>query len=192
MPKAYLIHGWEGTPEGGWRPWLRDKLIQHGFEVIVPAMPDTKEPTLEKWLPYLQNLIKDPDQETYLVGHSLGCITILRYLESLKKGQRIGGAVLVAGFGRNLEYEGYENELISFFSQDIDWEKIKRHCQKFVAIHSDNDVWVPLKHNQLFVEKLAAESVVEHNKLHFGDNDGFTELPSALDALLRFSSQKSV
>lgn len=190
MRKVYLIHGWEGYPEEGWRPWLKDKLILSGFEVIVPAMPETLNPTLEKWLPFLQNLVKKPDLETYFVGHSLGCVTILRYLETLPEVQKVAGAVLVAGFGHDLEYAGYKKELSSFFKKELDWTKIKNNCQKFVAIHSDNDPWVPLKHNKLFVEKLGAEFIIEHNKFHFSGDDGINELPSALEALLRISNQK--
>ena len=190
MRKAYLIHGWEGYPEEGWLPWLRDKLIQEGFQVVVPAMPDSDKPTQETWLPFLQNLLKEVDSNTYFVSHSLGCVTVLRFIESLAEGQKIGGAVLVGGFGHNLAYEGYKGELSSFFKKEIDWNRIKNHCSKFVAIHSDNDPFVPLKHNQLFVEKLGAESIIEHNKLHFSGDDGINELPSALEAILRVSNQK--
>jgi predicted alpha/beta hydrolase family esterase len=190
MRRVYLIHGWEGYPEEGWRPWLRNKLIQEGFQVFVPAMPDTAHPSLERWLPHLQKVVKKPDLDTFFVGHSLGCITILRYLEALGKDQHVGGTVLVAGFGHDLEYEGYENELASFFKKEINWEKIKNQCSRFVAIHSDNDPWVPMKHNNLFVEKLNAESLIEHNKLHFSGDDGINELPSALDSVLRISNQR--
>jgi len=38
MKKAVLIHGWEGYPEEGWRPWLKEKLEANGFQVFVPAL----------------------------------------------------------------------------------------------------------------------------------------------------------
>lgn len=46
--RVFLIHGWEGYPEEGWRPWLKKELEQRGFTVIVPAMPDTATPTMGK------------------------------------------------------------------------------------------------------------------------------------------------
>lgn len=85
MKRAFLIHGWEGFPEEGWRPWLKKKLEDKGFKVIVPAMPDTKKPTLEVWLPFLQKLVGKPTENDFFVGHSLGCITILRFIEHLKE-----------------------------------------------------------------------------------------------------------
>jgi len=41
-------------------------------------------------------------------------------------------------------------ELSSFFANIIDWEKIKKQAKRFVAIHSDNDPWVPLEHHILY------------------------------------------
>lgn len=186
--QAILVHGWEGTPWGGWRPWLKKELEKHGFKVIMPAMPETDTPTLEKWLSHLQAVVGTPDEQTYFVGHSLGCITILRLIESLKDNEQVGGAVLVAGFGHNLEYEGYKNELISFFANPVDWEKIKKHCKGFVALHSDNDPWVPIKHNQLFKEKLGAEGIIEHNKIHYGDDDNILEVPTVLASVLKIAN----
>lgn len=184
---AFVIHGWEGYPEGSWRPWLKNELEKRGFRVFVPAMPDTANPTMDKWVPYLAKIVGNPDRNCYFVGHSLGCITILRYLETLGEDQKIGGAVLVAGFGHDLEYEGYKDELSSFFSKTINWKKIKSHCSKFIAIHSDDDPYVPIKHNTFFKEKLDAKSIIMHKKKHFSGDDGIMELPIVLDVLLKIA-----
>ena len=187
MKRAFLIHGWEGYPEEGWRPWLKKELEEKGFKVIVPAMPDTATPTMEKWVPYLSEIVSNPDEQTYFVGHSLGCITIFRYLETLGENHVVGGAILVAGFGHDLEYVGYKGELSSFFRTPVDWEKIKGHCKKFVSIHSDNDPWVPLEHSKLFQTKLESKTIVEHNMKHFSGDDGITELPIVLKEILKIS-----
>lgn len=186
--QVFLIHGWEGYPEEGWRPWLKKELEKRGFEVFIPVMPDTAAPTMEKWVPYLSQLVGQPDKNCYFVGHSLGCITILRYLETLKENQMIGGVVLVAGFGTDLEYEGYKGEISSFFSTPVNWKKVKKHCKKFVAIHSGNDPWVAsIKHNALFKEKLGAKAIMEHNMKHFSGDDGIFKLPSVLKAILELA-----
>lgn len=185
--RAFLIHGWGGYPEEGWRPWLKKKLEENGFEVSVPAMPDTDTPTMEKWVPCLSQIVDQPDKNCYFIGHSLGCITILRYLETLKENQKVGGVVMVAGLGTDLEYEGYKGELKSFFSKPVNWQEIKSHCQKFVAIHSDDDPWVPIKHGVLFKEKLGAKIIIEHNRKHFSGEDNIFELPSALASVLELA-----
>jgi hypothetical protein len=131
----------------------------------------------------LKKTVRTPDRECYFVGHSLGCITLLRYLETLKEHQQIGGCVLIAGFISNLGY----TELESFFKTPIAWENINKHCRKFVAIHSDDDPYVSLHYGHMFQEKLNAKLIIEHGKKHFSGEDGVIELPSALHQLLRIS-----
>lgn len=186
--RVFVIHGWEGSPEGSWRPWVRNELEKRGFTVSVPAMPDTMNPIVEKWVSYLAKIVGNPDKNCYFVGHSLGCITILRYLETLKDGQKVGGVVLIAGFGHDLEYEDYKNELSSFFQTSINWVKIKKHCNKFVAIHSDDDPYVPIEHNDIFKNKLGAKSIIMHNMKHFSGDGGILELPIALESLLKIAT----
>ena len=187
MKKAIIIHCWEGYPEYCWYPNTKKELEEKGFEVIVSEMPDTKNPKLDNWLSNLQEIASKPNEDTYLIGHSLGCITILRYLESLRENEKIGGAVLVAGFTDNLGFE----ELNSFFEKPIDFEKIKNHCSKFVAIHSDNDPYVDLKHAEVFKEKLNAEIIIKHNAKHFSgeieNEESCTELPDVISSIIKIS-----
>lgn len=187
MRRAILVHGWEGSPEKDWFGWMKNQLEQKGFDVVVPAMPDAANPTYEKWVPYLEKVTKPVSENDYFIGHSLGCVTILRFLENLQKEEKVAGTVLVAGFGHDLEYDGYKGELSSFFQKPIEWQKIKTHCQKFVAIHSDDDPWVPIEHNRIYVEKLGAKSIIEYGKGHFSGDEGITQVPSALKALLEIS-----
>jgi len=179
----------KGILKKGWRPWLRKELEKKGFNVFVPAMPESANPIMNKWVPYLSDVVKKPDEKCYFVGHSLGCITILRYLKTLKGKEKVGGVVLVAGFGEDLAYEGYKRELSSFFAKSVDWEKIKKHCKKFVAINSEDDPWVSIKNNKLFQEKLSAKSIIHKNMKHYSGDDGVNELPIVLEELLEISSK---
>ena len=112
--------------------------------------------------------------------HSLGCITILRYLEGLAPGKEIKGAVLVGGFTDPLGYKELEN----YFQKPINWEKIKHHCRNFTAINSDNDPYVPLKHVDVFRESLGAKVIIEHGKGHMSVDENMIELPSVLEAIM--------
>ena len=178
MKRVIIIHCWEASPDYCWYPDAKKRLEEKGFEVKGPAFPDTEHPREDKWEPFLKKEIGCPDENLVLVGHSVGCITILRYLETLGEGEKIGGAVLVAGFTDALGYD----ELKNFFKTPIDFEKIKTRSQNgFVAIHSDNDPFVPLKHSDIFKEKLGAEAIVKHALGHFSgpinDETSCLELP---------------
>ncbi len=142
MKRAIIIHGWGGSPKGGWIPWLKKELESHGFQVITPQMPHTDFPTIAEWVPYLTKIVGEPDKETYLIGHSIGCQTILRYLESID--EKIGGAVFVAGWLTLSELDTPEEKEIAklWVEIPIDFEKIKPKS-KFISIFSDDDPYVP-------------------------------------------------
>lgn len=184
MPRVVIVHGWEGSPHEGWFPWLARELTSRGFLVNVPAMPNSAHPKMSEWVPHLTKVIGTPDEHTYLVGHSLGCITILRYLEQLPAGSALGGAVLVAGFGERLTYD----ELQNFFTTPVQWSAIREHCPKFYALFSDNDQYVPQSNAELFRRELGADVLVLPDRGHFsGGDDNCTELPEALSNVLTLS-----
>ncbi|MDO8463470.1 MAG: alpha/beta hydrolase [bacterium] len=181
MRRAFIIHGWEGNPEEGFFPWLKSQLEAQGFVVDVPAMTPADAPTLAGWVPQLAGVVGVPTPDTYLIGHSVGCITILRYLEGLDAGEQIGGVVLVAGFTDALGYA----ELASYFTTPINWDRIQaRVVSGFVALHSDDDAFVPLTHGAVFKKRLGATIITLHSKRHFEGSSGIRELPEALDAVL--------
>ena len=78
--RVFIIHGWEGYPENAWFPWIKNELKKRGFEVYAPAMPDSGNPKIEIWVPFLKNLVGRCDENTYFIGHSMGCRTIIKYL----------------------------------------------------------------------------------------------------------------
>src|SRR3989344_3710325 len=105
MPKIFIIHGFEGSPNGGWRPWLMAKLEKKGIYACALSMPSPEKPICKEWIAEIaRHVERNPStssgqakkDKTYLVGHSLGVPAILRYLES-KSARKIAGAVLVSG-----------------------------------------------------------------------------------------------
>lgn len=175
--RVFILHGWQGSPQENWFPWLKSKLEERGIAVSVPRLPDPDVPRLDNWINTVKSAVGKPDKKSYLIGHSLGNITILRYLESLSDGEEIGGAVLVAGFTDDLGIR----ELGNFFSYPINWERIRLGCKKFVVINSDNDPYIALKHSSILKEKLNSEVIIEHDMGHFN----IKELHVALNVLLK-------
>lgn len=183
--RVYIIHGWEGTPDSNWFPWLKDQLDAKGFDVIVPSLPDTNYPICSNWLECMKKLIGEVNADTYLIGHSLGAIAILRFLESLPEGQKIGGAVFVAGFSESLGFRETE----SFFAEPLNYKKIKKTSEKFIAINSDDDPYVPARKGEILRDKLGAEFIIVPKGNHFNEGAGFTKLPIVLEIFLKMQKK---
>ena len=189
MKTIFIIHGWGGSPNEAIHKWLKENLEQKGYKVIAPEMPDTDEPHIDVWVNKLKEII-NPNEEVVLVGHSIGCQAILRYLEDLPGEQKVGGVVLLAPWTNlnmvAIEEEGEESVAVAreWIDSPIDFEIIKGHIKgKITAIFSDDDPVVPLHEKEIFAEKLGAEIIIEHKKEHFTEEGGVVELASLLNAV---------
>ncbi len=179
MKRVYIIHGYTGHPDRNWFPWLKSELEKEGIDVIVPVLPNAKSPQYSEWLTHMQSVVVKPDLDTYFVGHSLGCIAILQYLNNLSGKEKIGGAILVAGFSTPIHF----TELNSFFDVPLDEEKIKNSVKKIVAINSDNDPHVPYWQAEELEKRFSLELIKVHNGQHLNEKAGFKEIPLVLEKL---------
>jgi len=191
MKRVFIIHGWGGYPDEGWFPWLKKELEKRGFAVQVPAMPNTAEPKIEVWIPFLSELVGQADENTFFVGHSIGCQTIIRYLQTLPDGIKIGGAVFVAGWYnlRNLETEEEKKIAGPWVNEPRDDKKIRQTVNRAIAIFSDDDPFVIPENQRSWKEKIGAKIIIEHAKGHFSEETGIKELSSALEAVLEITGE---
>ncbi len=188
MKRIFIIHRWYGSPEADWYPWLKKELEKKGFVIIIPNMPMPEAPDIKSWTDALRKAVGIPDKETYFIGHSIGCQTILRYLESLSSDVKIGGALFVAGwFMLTSESTPTEKEIEitkPWLAQKIQFEKVQEHVDKMTAILSDDDPYVSLIENKREFERLGAKVIVEHDKGHYDEDSKTFELPIAIKAFL--------
>lgn len=166
MKKVFIVHGWGGAPDKNWIPWLKSELQNLGYEVTVPKMPDTEAPDIAAWVNHLASVAGTPDTNTYFVGHSIGCQTILRYLETLD--QPIGGAVFVAGWFNleNLEDEESQNIAEPWIKTSINISKIKKILLKSILIISEDDDFGAFQENMEKFSQLGSQTVVLSNAGH--------------------------
>jgi len=182
MKRVILCHRWGGTPDSIWYPSVARALEAEGFRVSLPAMPEPDVPELGRWLPALAARVGHPDERTFLVGHSLGCATILRYLEGLDGAERVGGVVLVAGFAE----DRINPEVRSFFVTPLDLARAKAKAGGFVAIHSDDDPAAApdhLQHALRFLRELSAKLIVIPGGGHFSVGEDTRDLPEVVHAV---------
>ncbi|MDD4931001.1 MAG: alpha/beta hydrolase [Candidatus Colwellbacteria bacterium] len=187
----HIIHGWSSHPKDGWFPWLKNELEERGFVVSIPELPDARDPKIDEWVSALGEAVGTPGENTYFVGHSLGCQAIVRYLESLPEDVKIGGAVFVAGFLKDISdhTKSVSKRRVrdEWMTRPIDLKKTKRHFDRSVAIFSDDDPFVSLDNQDKYKEELGSEIIIEHNKGHISGKMGTFELPSALEAIIKIT-----
>jgi uncharacterized protein len=187
--RVVIIHGWSMSSKDGWYPWLAKNLADAEFSVETPDMPDTDNPKIEAWTEHIRKRVGQCDENTFFVGHSIGCQAIMRYFEKLKNDEVVGGAVFVAPWLTLSNIEGQEERMTSspWINLPIDFEKIKSHTKKFTCIFSDNDPYVPVENWEMFSKNLGAETLIENDKGHFSDDDRVIELPIVLEKILEIS-----
>lgn len=186
MKKVIIVHRWAGGSKDDWRPWLKDELEKLGCRVFVPQMPDTDEPVIEKWVNKLVEVVGQPDADTYFVGHSIGCQTILRYLE--KMNTPVGGAVFVAGWFNleNLEDEDAKEIARPWIETPIDLAKVKSVLPVATLIISENDPYGCLEENRQKFSEIVTKEIVIPSAGHFTTEDGYEKFPVVLDELNSF------
>ena len=184
--RVFIIHSWSGSPDEPLYRWLKSELEKKGFEVVVPEMPEPEEPEIEAWVSKLKEIVGEQTKDTILVGHSIGCQTILRYLEKLHPGALVGGVVFIAPWLTLSNLESDEERRVAgpWLNTSIKETDVVKHTPKITAIFSDNDPFVPSENIELFKKKFNAEVIIEREKGHFTTNDGVEKLESALNAIL--------
>jgi len=180
MKKVFIIHGFEGSPNGGWRPWLMGELAKREVYACALSMPDPESPVPVEWVAEIaRHVERNSGDEIFLVGHSLGVPAILRYAMTMPPGRKLAGAVLVSGPCQptgNKKIEG-------FLSEPFDFKAIRSRFGRVSVIHGDNDSLVPLAQAERLARELSAKLIVIKNGGHLNGSSGWYSLPQCLDEL---------
>lgn len=182
--KALIIHGYNGTNQGNWFPWLKAELEKKGWSVDVPNLPNTEKPQRTEQLSTLTDIwnpqLSLANEKKVLIGHSLGGSLLLTMLEQDWKNP-IDMAVIVA----STSHEVHPIELENYFTKPYDFEKIKKNCKKFILIFSDNDPYISAETGPYYQHQLGenAELFMIHSAGHFMKRDGYEEFPLILSSI---------
>lgn len=190
--KIFIIHGYLGSVDKHWFPWLSQELVHYGHNVKIIELPSPENPTRVKWVNTLTATIGLPDQNTVVITHSLGGYTFLKYLTELPEAWNLGGLVLVSGFQGQL---ASLPDLDEFLNEAIDQESLvslAKNIKNSTVIYSDEDQYVSPVASQNLADQLGAEHLQIFGGGHFLDEEGFTSFPELLTLVQRFSSPPQV
>lgn len=176
------MHGKDATSKDKWYPWFKEEVEKNNIEVHIPDLPDSNNPKMDDWLNVLKDL--NPDDNTILLGHSRGGVAVMRFLERLSEGKKIKKVILLASNSGSAKYMAIPSESnYGFYTKDgYDFNKIRSHCDNFVAFHSKDDRWVPFEHGEENAKGLGAKFITFNDKGHFGKNDG--TVPGLIEEVL--------
>ncbi|MFJ4091758.1 alpha/beta fold hydrolase [Kitasatospora sp. NPDC089913] len=184
MSEIVVSHGYGAGDDSVWFPYLTEQLAAAGHRVTVPRLPDSAAPRLEPWRKTYGDaaLAAGPTGSTVLVGHSIGGVNVLRFLEQHDPDTQgvFAGVLLVATSAHEVGYDA----LAEFFEGGFDWARIRRSARRFRVLQAMDDPVNrpdPTEHVRLLVEGLGATAVLTATGAHFGATpDDHVEVPEAV------------
>jgi len=177
MTNAIIIHGAYGDPGDNWFPWLKLKLEELGCQTITPKFPTPDNQNLQNWLGVFKDYEQQVNEDTILVGHSLGPAFILSLLEKHK----VKAVFLVAGFTGKINNQNFDEINSTFTEKEFNWAIIKQNGKKFLVYASDNDPYVLLGKTKELADNLDATYKIITNAGHFNTTSGYTKFEILLE-----------
>lgn len=184
MINIIIIHGSYGNPNENWFPWLKTELEKLNCKVFVPKFPTPKNQSLESWNNVFNEYKQCINEDTILIGHSLGPAFLLNLLEKLDK--PIKSAFFVSGFLGLLGNSDFDEINKTFTNRNFNWNKIKQNCKKFYLYHSNNDPYVPIKKATELAEKLDNKIIEIKNAGHFNEETGYNKFELLLEDVKKY------
>lgn len=180
---VFIFHGTEGYPEENWFPWLKEKLEAKGYKVFVLQFPSPPivSSKISEWFEVLNKYEEYLNEDSILIGHSLGGVFALRALEKLKHSVKtvflVGtpiGVKPILNYDRDSSFSGF----------DFDWFTIKANAKNFVVYQFDNDPYVSLGNGEQLAKELGVELTFVPNAGHFNAKAGYLSFPDLLEKIL--------
>lgn len=133
--KFVILHGFQSAPDRPRWVWAKERLEEMGHEVILPRLPNPDAPTEEEWVSAALGCTTF-DENTVLVGHSLGSVAALKVLEKLDA--PIARLVTVGGF-ISKNFKDNPRPFETTFKWKFDGEKIRRNAKSITILHDPLD-----------------------------------------------------
>jgi predicted alpha/beta hydrolase family esterase len=174
-----ILHGIQGSPNENWFPWLKGQLEKKGHTVLLPELPESDNPDRKDWLKTVTDiLLKTSLDDLVIVGHSLGVVTALDFLENAKA--KVNALISVSGFAYD-----YGSSLNAYFLKEriIDFKKVKEHLRQAFVIYGDNDPYVSQEALKSLAENLEVTPKVIPNGGHVNSTSGFTSFPYIVEII---------
>lgn len=162
-------------PYQRWRDDVAAKLEAAGFEWIFLAMPNKQNADYEAWKIWFEKVISfiESENDTQLVGHSLGACFFLRYFSENDAPFDVSKLHLVA---LALEQAGVDGGLGSFAADIKNIPTITSKVGELHLYHSTDDPICPYAHSERVSEAVSGSELHTFTDRHHFIQPEFPEL----------------
>lgn len=181
MKKVFIVHGFQASPNGHWFPWLKQQVESLGLSCDVLNLTDSLYPQYAVWKANLADQLQMLDEQSIIIAHSLGCLSVLDYLSNILKDKKINAFIGVSGFSEKLHAVP---ELDVFIQGTVLKDHLLRmNIQQRHVIFSNNDAYVPAPMTIHLGQLLNAQMLEIKGAGHFLGSDGYFEFPQLWERL---------
>jgi predicted alpha/beta hydrolase family esterase len=167
---------------------MRSQLEGRGCKTHAPLYPKPEDPVFEEWKAKFEEDLKsvwNGTDDIFMVGHSLGGYFVLRLLGESAEApwtKSLKGVVLVAPTSMK------RPERRRFYSEEVQWENIKRLGVKIIVLYSLDDPNVSREHQELIIQRLCHCKGFEYREWdEFGHFFHTEPQPPVRDAIMQFA-----
>lgn len=176
---VFIIHGAYGYPEENWFGWLKAEINRLGIVCYNPRFPTPQKQSLTAWINVFNQTYRPfVTPESILIGHSLGAVFCLKWLE--EQDCLLRSVVLAGVFVDRLGIEKFDAINDSFIAKPFNWQHIIKRSKEFICFHGDNDPYVPRYHMEHVTHQLHAKKIIISQGGHLNKAAGYTRFPHLL------------
>ncbi len=161
-PNIFLFHGWGGDSKNHWFPEAQEFFEKKNCSVFVPDFPNSEHPKYEEWKSFFEKNYGDKlTASSIVIGHSLGCQFILRYIS--EKNITLDHLILVSPPENDCDIP----EIKNFFSRSIQGKTIQKNGAHIMIFGSENDRFIPKKDFEHLAKTIHADFIFVPHQGHF-------------------------
>jgi leucyl-tRNA synthetase len=174
---AFIVHGLGANIQANFFPWLKLELEKLGYDVVLEDMPNSDKPKLKEWLAFLNKYQSKINENTIIIGHSLGGKVAAYFVSQLK--QKIKAFYSVApvnrGIRKNLtELKNSRSDLNIKYAyyiaiKSLDWNNVIRNAENVLVLLSDNDPLISYNNSKSYYSNLNVNVLTLKNREHVLD-----------------------
>src|SRR5581483_3016768 len=152
-----FLHAFRDSSKDVFWPWLKKELEGQGHKVFAPDLPNASEPNIEEQLNFiLKNY--NFDENTIIIGHSLGAVLALKVLPKIKV--KIRKLILAASPLKTEFLDGKRREALEKATDwKFDFETVRKHAKEIVVLKDIKDHIIPPSQPETIAKELQGRLV---------------------------------